>query len=128
MERTIKFRGKDTFKSEFFPAKWWYGGIMQDEKDTWMCVKTEEKGIISVKVIPNTVGQFTGLTDKNGKEIYEGDIILCKGKYLYQVEWISDGFMMRGKTYGGVTSIQSFLPIQREVIGNIHDNPEMLKR
>ena len=58
----------------------------------------------------------------------KGDILLCKGKYLYQVEWLTDGFMLRGKTYGGITSIKSFLPNKREVVGNIFDNPELFER
>lgn len=93
----------------------------------WLCVETVGKGVISIKADPVTVGQFTGLYDKNNTEIYEGDIILCKGKHIYSVEWICDGFMMRGKLYGGVTSIKSFLPNEREIIGNIHDTPELLK-
>ena len=109
--RTIKFRGKG--RSD----RWFYGfysksfgeGIITDEfGDGW---------IIST----NTVGQFTGLTDKNGKEIYEGDVIIDetnrKGTVIF---------------YNGCFSfITEFLSIMKvidkisNVIGNIYDNPEL---
>ena len=81
-----------------------------------------------VEVIPETVGQYTGLTDKNGKEIFEGDI--CKSIYgISRVIW-SDGrsaFMMRFCDYPheiiGFEEIQDSI----EIIGNIHDTPELLE-
>lgn len=127
--RPIKFRAKSAAVQKLprLPRPWSYGGLMIDGEEAWLCVKTEWKGVIAIKADPGTVGQFTGLYDKNNTEIYEGDIILCKGKHIYSVEWVSDGFIMRGKLYGGVTSIKSFLPNEREIIGNIHDNPELVK-
>ena len=128
--RTIKFRAQSANvpKLPSIPRPWYYGGIMVDGEEVWLCVKTVGKGVIAIKADPETVGQFIGLYDKNGTEIYEGDIILCKGKHVYSVEWIADGFNMRGNLYGGITSIKSFLLNQREVIGNIHDNPELKQR
>jgi uncharacterized phage protein (TIGR01671 family) len=99
---------------------------------------------IAYHVIPETVGQFTGLTDKYGKKIFEGDIV----HYLYQpgegywnsdqnsvIEWDSIGFYMRGifgtNKYACTHGFLSDIPIGRgeffEVIGNIHDNPELLR-
>ena len=126
--RIIKFRGKRIDNGE-----WVYGDLLKPHTGTRIVNYDESEPQPSVcradfhyhNVDPATVGQFTGLRDKNGKEIYEGDIILCKGKHQYKVEWITDGFMMRGDRYGGITSIKSFLPIQSEIIGNIH-NPELL--
>ncbi len=132
MNRTIKFRGKRIDNGE-----WVYGDLLQTNEGS-VCIGVHGQYIDdgmhfndfydeTPYIDEDTVGQFTGLLDKNGREIYEGDIILCKGKHQYKVEWTTDGFMMRSDWYGGITSIESFLPIQREIIGNIHDdNPELL--
>ncbi len=125
MNRTIKFRGKRLDNGE-----WVYGSLAETHGKLFIGIPTDlDNPVYTMNwhgVAPASVGQFTGLLDKNGRKIYEGDIILCKGKHQYKVEWLTDGFMMRGDRYGGITSIKSFLPIQREIIGNIHSNPELL--
>ena len=125
MNRTIKFRGKRLDNGE-----WVYGSLAETHGKLFIGISTTLDNPVYMmdwhEVAPASVGQFTGLLDKNGRKIYEGDIILCKGKHQYEVEWLTDGFMMRGDQYGGITSIESFLPIQREIIGNIHSTPELL--
>lgn len=125
MKRTIKFRAQ-----RLDNGKWVYGDLEHNPGNKITRIHTyDSKGDYQGQhiVIPESVCQFTGLLDRNGKEIYEGDILLCKGKHLYHVDWITDGFMIRGKAYGGVASIKVFLTNQREVTGNIYDNPELLK-
>ena len=73
--------------------------------------------------------QFTGLHDRNGKEIYEGDVVLEKhpeGDDLGQVMWVDGGFDLIGKD--GVTALGPQVAWGNyEVIGNIYENPELLK-
>ena len=86
-------------------------------------------GEISTPVIPETVGQFTGLVDKNGKRIFEGDIVTGYFNHEKIVGYIFYGgnaqfFIRRDGIYGiRLDNSDCWL----EVIGNIHDNPELLK-
>ena len=77
------------------------------------------------KVDPSTVGQFTGLEDKLGTKIFEGDVIDDLG-VEYIVVFDSDYAQFRGKFDGWNAEI-SHIASRCEVIGNIHDNPELLE-
>lgn len=85
-------------------------------------------------VIPETVGQYTGLTDKNGKKIFEGDIVKDHESGLYGEVVFStaqDGFdgmsgFMVDDINDGLQNYNGFWHLV-EIIGNIHDNPELLK-
>lgn len=85
-------------------------------------------------VIPSTVGQYTGLTDKNGKKIFEGDIIETPDR-LVKVVWFADNaqFDLHFIRYKDDVTNTNFKGIhmrdlkEYEVIGNIHDNPELLE-
>ena len=90
-------------------------------------------------VIDDTVGQFTGLHDKNGKEIYEGDVI--QGEYDYKhlirydeqraqftatlLEYVGDKIF--DKSNAGNVYQQWIDEFKKAVVGNIHDNPDLLK-
>lgn len=80
------------------------------------------------RVDPETVGQFTGLTDKNGKKIFEGDIVEVNHEAYPgvrgEVFFKNGSFML--KNVSDVLSLYGFLPWCK-VIGNIHDNPELLE-
>ena len=83
---------------------------------------------LSETVDPETVGQFTGLTDKNGKKIFEGDIVR-NGNYTMIVVLYDfhAAFMLAFRVDGDYFEAISNSHIYLEVIGNIHDNPELLE-
>ena len=134
--REVIFRAKRKDNGE-----WVYGvplkeGYSQDVEMLWY-----EYGSLAyterVKVLPETVGQYTGLTDKNGKKVFEGDIVKvydnfdCVGETLYvgKVQW-DDTFLnweliTNKRTVGQLKDIPSVL--YYEVIGNVFDNPELLE-
>lgn len=129
--RTIKFRGKSKLD-----GRWIFGDLFRTDLDGDMAIQyyDEEDGWMNEDVYENTIGQFTGLFDCNGQEIYEGDIvrIICDGKDIGGI------YKMMSYTKGHVSSI---LPMDNDedlsiiipgfedylVIGNIHNNPELLK-
>ena len=87
-----------------------------------------------VEVDPSTVGQYTGLKDKHGKKIFEGDILGSRYDDLYPddvaievVTWLRNGwYIQQGNNLPDALCEYGVLPYS-EVIGNIHDNPELLK-
>lgn len=131
--REILFRGKDSSGS------WHYGApvIYSDE-----LVFIEKPYIKSRVVDPDTVGQFTGLTDKNGKKIFEGDILrverfiyhgekdkrkeITVGIVFYDTEGGRFGYCSKGH-YKCLSIQRLFDDETEEVVGNIFDNPELLK-
>ena len=140
MSRYILFRGK-TRKGE-----WVYGDLIQATEDkACLIAYIDNKYKYNYRdVSPETVGQFTGLTDKNGKKIFEGDIVVTRysnGEIcsigdvqfdygVFGAEWTAH---KKHKTmvgvWGQLHNLRRFdddTINHVEVIGNIHDNPELL--
>ncbi len=86
-----------------------------------------------VTIISETVGQYTGLTDKNSTKIFEGDIVKTKYGRLCQVFWFSSpcsqgwDLMPIGDKHKCPDEYDLWIPKNLEVIGNVHDNPELLQ-
>lgn len=91
-------------------------------------LKSNLANIFTIPSYNKWLMQYTGLHDKNGKEIYEGDIVKIKyrnediGKVIYEHNGFSIDVTNMNKNYGRVSFVNNFI----EVIGNIYDNPELL--
>lgn len=135
--RTIKFRGKVKHHNLMTnPKNGWVEGSYVQELGFGKMLSYIFKHSHYWEVISETVGQFTGLFDKNGKEVYEGDIIGCHNpniKHLIFYNEKQGRFMaaLNGdidNDFVGVCGLDdSRWNASKEVIGNIHDNPELLK-
>ena len=128
--REILFRGKRIDKNN--PAnngKWFEGVYFPEDDITPAIIYGGTRHNHGVFVDSETVGQYTGLTDKNGKRIFEGDIVRAKRintdkSYLGDVIWWIGCFAIQEAETRNVPAIDLFY--EYEVIGNIHDNPELL--
>jgi hypothetical protein len=125
-ERTIIFRGKRTDNGEWIEGYYvhQYGADMIYIPDE-VC---REYGFESYHIIPETVSEFTSLYDKNGKRIFEGDVVKnIDGAFLVCWDKEKCAFIMRFLEYPYETLYLEEMWEDSEVIGNIHDNPELLK-
>lgn len=131
MDREILFRGKRSDN-----GKWVYGYLDCDMTQKLVFIRTPREIHTDVNMVyPSTVGQYTGLTDWNEKRIFEGDIVRCVAGMTEanMVVIFEDGeFRMvlceRYKTYiPGGGEYYAFRCFAKEVIGNIHDNKNLLK-
>ena len=147
--REILFRGKSVNGTGWFEGSLRIVTIQPADNEAFKQYEIEDTTIgvfpndfmsgFCETVVPETVGQFTGLTDKNGTKIFEGDIgrykqtdgakqngkpITCIGKVVYNAKTAS--FAVDGKDQAGCKYFDYFPIKDFEVIGNIHDNPELL--
>lgn len=118
--REIKFRGKRLDNGE-----WVYGYLHLPIGGENLMIQVSNTD--SFAVIPETVGQFTGLHDKYGAEIYEGHIVRFDNHLqgVSKVLYDSGQYTVESKNYS--TALTYRIANHIVIIGNIHDNPELLK-
>lgn len=150
MNREIKFRGKRLDSGE-----WLFGDLLQVANEVFISpsdgdwfdfisrIKNNVFNLPAAKyaVMPETVGQYTGLHDRTGKEVYEGDVVFWiaidmqgrgkgeQGAIIWDKHTMAWAIMRDKPTSDGRPCIIS-RPFDRkhlEVVGNIHDNPELLE-
>jgi uncharacterized phage protein (TIGR01671 family) len=133
--RTIKFRGKRVDNGE-----WVYGYYINQYGAHSIYLPDGADGIFDAyHVVPETVGQFTGFYDEVGAEIYDRDIFTTRNGYNYFVvfengsfecyhcnhrDTVNGGMLLWGLLSRAYELVSEFTP---KKIGNIHDNPELLK-
>lgn len=136
--REILFRAKAVnrkegheYRTDYKNGDWVYGLLANNNPYLDFAEMTNTDGISGIDVDKNTIGQYTGLTDKNGKKIFEGDIIKTNKfsepnkQYIVKFDFQFGAFIGQDKyniyfaTFDGDSD-------QFEIIGNIHDNPELI--
>lgn len=121
MGREIKFRGKSKIT-----GNWLYGNLLHIFDGNFIYSDYYNRLFIEHEVNTNTIGQFTGLHDKNEQEIYEGDVV--KSTFTtYIVTWDKECACFSLKEDNTPHLLADYVN-EIEVIGNIHDNPELLKQ
>lgn len=123
MSRVIKFRGKDRKTGQ-----WVYGSYVKTAIGLHYIVPQNliSNELLTFVVVPETVVQFTGVPDKDGGEVFDKDFIMM-GSIICRVEW-SEKYAGYRLVSGGVsTSLNIYHKADYEIIGNEHDNPELLE-
>ena len=131
-------KGECRMRDILFKAKTcngeWVQGLLAHKDNKWY-ISNKEGMPFAFEVRPETIGQYTGLKDKNDKKIFEGDLIILMDRWYCAVEYdvenarfILNGEYVKNEDEDEVTH-SSFAPYYQneiEVIGNIFDNPELL--
>ena len=122
MNREILFRGKIKKNGE-----WSYGNLVTDIQGVRIITPDLTPIGIYGQVIPDTVGQYTGLNDASGKKIFEGDIVNVNSEEIGQIEWFTEAARFMIVIDNIITDFDNYYGNELVVIGNVHDNPELLE-
>ena len=132
--REILFRGKRTINGDWVYGDFVRGNERKSLRDSIFVYDSETQSFNDYEINPSTLGQYTGLTDKNGKRIFEGDIakvLQGKDKDIAYVGFENGAFMLYPKTgniYERTLWEYWYNDWDVEVVGNITDNPELLEK
>lgn len=118
MSREIKFRAWDKYENKIRKVR----GVNFTNKDLWL--EIEDNRIMGANFFEVELMQYTGLKDRNDKEIYEGDIVRYFKDELGIVKFVAGSFIIDGNT-----CYESFLELGGKIaiVGNIYENPDLLK-
>lgn len=122
--KEIKFRAWDKELKKLSPVK-----SAEFIDKTWVTVFEDNESPRTIRWDRLEIMQYTGLKDRNGKEVYEGDLIKHNG-YIYEIVYNSGGFTVKNTdSKTAVPASNDFLAnININVIGNIYENPELLEK
>ena len=132
--REILFRGKRTINGDWVYGDFVRGNERKSLRDSIFVYDSETQSFNDYEINPSTLGQYTGLTDKNGKRIFEGDVakvLQGKDKDIAYVGFENGAFMLYPKTgniYERTLWSYWYNDWDVEVVGNITDNPELLEK
>ena len=133
MNRTINFRGKRIDTGE-----WVYGDLIENQgryyiyhatSDTTRVNEDNSILVLGEEVDLDTVGQHTGLKDRTGNDVFEGDLLRTFEDDIMVVKWVGGGFItscLKPAIAGLINTNRYAYPVS-EVIGNIHDDPKLLE-
>ena len=120
MKREILFRGK-----QLNTGQWFFGNLFDKDNSGRTHITTTNRGCLNID--PVTVGQFTGIMDISGEELFEGDIYnMGDDNIRYVIVWrkcMFIGKQIGSNSYAGLDYFESDI----KKVGNIYDNPELLK-
>lgn len=134
MSREILFRGKSIGMDIWLYGKLFNYGLTAPSNVPCIsvCVPTSwQEAYNFYRVHPNTIGQYTGLKDKNGVKIFEGDVVIIGEKLKAKVIYYDGAFRMQSEFSPTLIDTTDMGYMMREfsvrIIGNVHDNPELIK-
>lgn len=133
--REILFRAKAInrvkgreYRTSYKNNDWVYGLVTEMYDDRFPNLPATMRntdGVSNIDVDYKSIGQYIGLTDKNGKKIFEGDIVKYKNNSPCQIAYIDSQFVMMWKNF--YRNFEQVYDDEIEVIGNIYDYPELLE-